>query len=168
MKNTIRAAVFGAAFAVCAPAFAGDTIVDKAVATDSLSTLVTAVKAADLAGTLSGDGPFTVFAPTNEAFAALPEGTLDAVLADKDALTGILTYHVVGGAEVPAADLIGMIKSDGGSHPVSTVAGGTFTAAIEGDSVVLTDAQGNKATVIATDVDASNGIVHVIDAVLMP
>lgn len=168
MSNIVRAAAVSAALAFAVPAFAGDTIVDKAVATDDLSTLVTAVQAADLAGTLSSEGPFTVFAPTNDAFGALPEGTLDAVLADKEALTGILTYHVVGGAEVPAADLLDAIKSGGGSHTVTTVAGGTFTAALEGDSVVLTDAQGNKATVIATDVDASNGIVHVIDGVLLP
>ena len=123
MTNILRAALVGAALTIAAPAFAGDTIVDKAVATERLSTLVTAVQAADLAGTLSGEGPFTVFAPTNDAFAALPEGTLDAVLADKDALTGILTYHVVAGAAVPAADLLAMIKSDGGTHPVPTAAG---------------------------------------------
>ncbi|MEM8856172.1 MAG: fasciclin domain-containing protein [Pseudomonadota bacterium] len=169
MINTIRALAIGAAVAFTAPAFAAsETIVGKASATPELSTLVTAVDAAGLVDTLNGEGPFTVFAPVNGAFEALPEGALDGLLADKEALTGVLTYHVVGGASVDAETLVGMIQKDGGSHDISTVAGGTITASVDGDNVVLTDAQGNTATVVIADVSASNGVVHVIDGVLLP
>ncbi|XWN34034.1 MAG: fasciclin domain-containing protein [Devosia sp.] len=168
MIHTIRALAIGAAVAFTAPAFAAsETIVDKASATPELSTLVTAVDAAGLVDTLNSDGPFTVFAPVNDAFEALPEGALDGLLADKEALTGVLTYHVVG-ASVDAETLVGMIQKDGGNHDISTVAGGTITASVDGDNVVLTDAQGNTATVVIADVDASNGVVHVIDGVLLP
>jgi uncharacterized surface protein with fasciclin (FAS1) repeats len=141
---------------------AAGTIVDVAVGNPDFETLVAAVTAADLVETLSGEGPFTVFAPTNDAFAALPEGTLDTLLdpANKDQLAGILTYHVVAG-EVMAADL-----TDG--QVVETVNGATFTVNIDGDAVTLTDAAGGTVNVVATDVDASNGVIHVIDAVLLP
>jgi uncharacterized surface protein with fasciclin (FAS1) repeats len=138
------------------------TIVDIAAGNDSFSTLVAAVQAAELVETLSGEGPFTVFAPTNEAFEALPEGALeDLLLAEnKDTLTGILTYHVVAG-EVFAADL-----SDG--QEVETVQGGILTVGIDGDAVTLTDEMGNTVNIIDTDIEADNGVIHVIDGVVMP
>jgi uncharacterized surface protein with fasciclin (FAS1) repeats len=141
----------------------GDDIVDTAIAAGDFTTLVAAVQAAGLEETLRGEGPFTVFAPTDDAFAALPAGTVDTLLADPSgALTDILTYHVVEG-EVLAADVVGM---DG--QPVTTVNGGTFTVGVDGDSVTLTDAQGNTVNVVQTDIVTSNGVIHVIDAVLMP
>lgn len=137
-------------------------IVATAVATPSLSTLVTAVQAADLAETLQGEGPFTVFAPTNAAFEKLPEGTLDTLLKpeNKADLSNILTYHVVSGS-VMAADL-----SDG--QKVKTLQGDELTVDIMDDKVYLVDAKGGKAMVTTADVEASNGVVHIIDAVLMP
>jgi len=131
------------------------TIVEVASANEDFQTLVAAVTAADLVETLSGDGPFTVFAPTDEAFDALPEGVLDALLLpeNKDALTAILTYHVVSG-EVMAADVT--------AGDVPTVEGSSITITTDGGVQV------NEATVTATDVDASNGVIHVIDAVLVP
>ena len=138
------------------------TIVDVASGNADFSTLVAAVKAADLVETLSGDGPFTVFAPTNAAFEALPDGTLDTLLdpANKDQLAGILTYHVVAG-KVMAADL-----SDG--QEVETVQGGTLTVGIDGDKVTLTDENGATVNVTDTDIEASNGVIHVIDGVVTP
>ncbi len=145
------------------------TIVDVAVGNDDFSTLVAAVTAADLAGTLSGDGPFTVFAPTNAAFAALPDGVVDNLVAnDTETLGSILTYHVVAG-EVNAETLIAAITDAGDAgYDVATVNGGTLTATLVDGAVILTDAAGGTATVTATDVDASNGVIHVIDTVLMP
>lgn len=145
------------------------TIVEAAVANPDFSTLVTAVQAAGLAETLSGPGPFTVFAPTNAAFAKLPAGTVDTLVqpAQRETLTGILTYHVVSG-RVTAADLIAQIEAGGGTATLTTVQGGTLTARVVGGNVVLTDAAGGTSTVTATDVGASNGLIHVIDTVLMP
>ena len=138
-------------------------IVDTAVGAGNFTTLVTAVQAAGLEDDLRGDGPFTVFAPTDEAFAALPEGTLDQLLAEPTGqLAEILTYHVVSG-EVMAADVVGL---DG--QQVSTLQGGQFTVEIEGDKVVLVDGEGNRVNVVTTDVEASNGVIHVIDGVLLP
>ncbi len=145
------------------------TIVEVAQGNPDFSTLVSAVTAADLGETLSGAGPFTVFAPTNAAFDALPEGTVETLTTeDTEQLGNILTYHVVSG-EVMAADLTAAIEGAGeGGYTIETVNGGTLTAMIEGGNVVLQDAQGNTATVTMTDVDASNGVIHVIDTVLMP
>jgi len=139
-------------------------IVDTAVAAGEFTTLVSAVQAAGLEETLRGEGPFTVFAPTDDAFDALPAGTLDTLLEDPTGdLADILTYHVVEG-EVPAADVAGL---DG--QEVTTVNGATFTVAVGDDgSVTLTDAAGNEVGVVQTDVQASNGIIHVIDGVLLP
>jgi uncharacterized surface protein with fasciclin (FAS1) repeats len=139
-------------------------IVDTAIAAGDFTTLVAAVQAAGLEETLRGEGPFTVFAPTDEAFAALPAGTLDALLADPTGqLADILTYHVVPGA-VLAADVVGL---DG--QAVTTVNGATITVGVAADgTVTLTDAAGNEVTVVATDVEASNGVIHVIDGVLLP
>ena len=138
------------------------TIVDIASGNDDFSTLVAAVTAADLGATLSGEGPYTVFAPTNEAFEALPAGTVDELLKpeNKDQLAAILTYHVVEG-EVMAADL-----SDG--QEITTVQGGTLTVGIDGDTVTLTDENGATVNVVDTDIDADNGVIHVIDGVVTP
>ena len=139
-------------------------IVDTAIAAGGFDTLVTAVQAAGLEESLRGDGPFTVFAPTDDAFGALPAGTLDALLADpQGALAPILTYHVVEG-EVPAADVVGL---DG--QTVTTVNGATFTVGVGDDgAVTLTDNAGNEVAVVQTDIRTSNGIIHVIDGVLLP
>ena len=145
------------------------TIVDNAVNSKDHTTLVAAVKAAGLVDTLSGPGPFTVFAPTNAAFAALPAGTVDTLLKpeSKPTLTKVLTYHVVAG-KVDAASLIAKIKAGGGSATLTTVQGEPLTAKLNGKKVTLTDAKGNTATVTTADVMQSNGVIHVIDKVLMP
>ena len=145
------------------------TIVAVAQGDDQFSTLVTAVTAAELVETLSGEGPYTVFAPANSAFEKLPDGTLETLTAPegKEQLTSILTYHVVEGA-ADAATLTRNIQDNDGSYEINTVNGGVLTATLDGDNVVLTDAAGGKATVTATDVRASNGMIHVIDTVLMP
>lgn len=138
-------------------------IVDTAVEAGSFTTLTAALEAAGLDETLRGDGPLTVFAPTDEAFAALPEGTVDTLLADPQGdLTETLTYHVIDG-EVLAADVVEM---DGQS--VETLQGGTLTIEVEGEQVVLVDAAGNRINVTDTDIDASNGVIHAVDAVLSP
>jgi uncharacterized surface protein with fasciclin (FAS1) repeats len=139
-------------------------IVDTAVAAGDFTTLVAALEAAGLDETLRGDGPFTVFAPTDDAFAALPEGTVDALLADPEGdLTSILTYHVVEG-EVYAEDVVGLDGQD-----VTTVNGAAFTVNVGDDgSVSLTDGAGNTVNVVTTDIETSNGVIHVIDAVLLP
>ncbi|MGP1357707.1 fasciclin domain-containing protein [Roseicyclus sp.] len=131
------------------------TIVETAVAAGNFTTLVAAVEAAGLVETLSGEGPFTVFAPTDEAFAALPEGTVEGLLADPEALAAILTYHVVPGA-VMSGDL-----SDG--MTATTVNGADITISIDGSTVMV-----NDATVTAADIEASNGVIHVIDSVILP
>jgi uncharacterized surface protein with fasciclin (FAS1) repeats len=143
--------------------------VDLAVNTDVLSTLAVAVKAADLVSTLKSEGPFTVFAPTNTAFDKLPEGTVASLLKpeNKAGLQEVLTYHVVAG-EFTARDIITAIKSSGGSFTVKTVQGGNLTARMSGDSVLLEDERGNTVAVTRTDVEASNGVVHVIDGVVLP
>ncbi len=144
-------------------------IVEVASGNDAFSTLVAAVVAADLAGTLSGDGPFTVFAPTNDAFAKLPAGTVESLLTpeSKDALTGILTYHVVSGT-FEAAAVIEAINSNNGTFTVTTVQGGTIALSLNDGNVILTDAKGGTATVVIPDVAASNGVIHAIDTVVMP
>lgn len=145
------------------------TIVAIAAGNDDLSTLVAAVTAAELVDTLNSDGPFTVFAPPNSAFAKLPEGTVESLLLpeNKATLAGVLTYHVVAG-EVMAADLVQAITDNGGTYTVTTVNGAALTASIVDGNVILTDAAGGTATVTATDIDASNGVVHLIDTVVMP
>jgi uncharacterized surface protein with fasciclin (FAS1) repeats len=148
---------------------AAGTVVDVAAGNPDFSTLVSALKAADLVGTLSGKGPFTVFAPDNAAFGKLPAGTVENLVqpAQKATLTSILTYHVVAG-KVKAADLVGLIRKGGGKAVVKTVNGGTLTASMAGSAVVLTDAKGGTSTIKMTDLAASNGVVHVIDTVVMP
>jgi uncharacterized surface protein with fasciclin (FAS1) repeats len=149
---------------------AGGTVVAVAQGNPDFSTLVSAVVAADLAGTLGGTGPFTVFAPTNAAFAKLPAATLSTLLtsAGKADLTRILTYHVVAG-RVDAAALTQQIQAGGGSAALTTVQGGTLMARIGTDgAVTLTDSKGGVSRVVQTDVPASNGVIHAIDTVVMP
>lgn len=150
-------------------ASAAGTIPEVASGDETFSTLVAAVTAAELGETLSGEGPFTVFAPTNDAFGKLPEGTVETLTTeDTETLTSILTYHVVPGS-IDAATLTAAIAEAGeDGYTVTTVGGGTFTASVVDEAVVLTDATGAAATVTATDVEASNGLIHVIDTVLMP
>lgn len=144
-------------------------IVDVAAGSANHTTLVAAVKAAGLVETLKGKGPFTVFAPTNDAFAKLPAGTVETLLKpeNKAKLTGILTYHVVAG-KLDAKAVLAAIKKGNGKVTLTTVAGGKLTAALEAGKVVLTDEKGGKSTVTATDLNASNGVIHVIDSVLLP
>ncbi|MFN8045458.1 MAG: fasciclin domain-containing protein [Dermatophilaceae bacterium] len=138
-------------------------IVDTAVAAGSFTTLAAALQAAGLVETLKGEGPFTVFAPTDDAFAKLPAGTVDTLLQDpKGDLTSILTYHVVPG-KVMAADVLTM-----NGQKVKTVQGAELTIKVEGEKVMLVDATGASVTVTTPDVAASNGVIHVIDGVLMP
>ncbi|MFZ0530266.1 MAG: fasciclin domain-containing protein [Propionicimonas sp.] len=142
---------------------AGADIVDTAVAAGAFTTLAAAVAAAGLVDTLKGSGPFTVFAPTDAAFAKLPAGTVEALLEDPSGqLSQILTYHVVAG-DVRAADVVTL-----NGQQVKTVQGGSFTVEVAGGQVALVDATGQRVHVVTTDVSASNGVIHVIDAVLLP
>jgi uncharacterized surface protein with fasciclin (FAS1) repeats len=149
--------------------FAEKNIVENAMNSKDHTTLVAAVAAAGLVDTLKGAGPFTVFAPTNEAFAALPAGTVDKLLQPdmKDTLTKVLTCHVVG-AKALAADVMSMVKADGGMHKVKTVGGCELTLKLDGDKVQVMDENGGVATVTIADVMQSNGVIHVIDKVLLP
>lgn len=144
-------------------------IIDNAVNSKDHTTLVAAVKAAGLVETLKGAGPFTVFAPVNAAFDKLPKGTVDTLLKpeSKKALTGILTYHVVAG-KMDAAAIAKGIEAGKGKFTMKTVAGGTLTATLEGKDVIITDEKGGKSKVTIADVIQSNGVIHVIDSVLMP
>jgi uncharacterized surface protein with fasciclin (FAS1) repeats len=144
-------------------------IVENAVNSKDHTTLVAAVKAAGLAETLASAGPFTVFAPTNDAFGKLPAGTVETLVKpeNKATLTKILTYHVVAG-KVTATDLLALIKKGNGKAVVKTVQGGTLTASVKGSEVILTDEKGGTATVTIADVMQSNGVIHVINSVLMP
>jgi len=152
-----------------APMLPTKDIIDNAVNSKDHTTLVAAVKAAGLVDTLKGAGPFTVFAPTNEAFAALPDGTVDMLLKpeNKGKLTTILTYHVVPG-KIDAATLLKQIKDGGGMASLKTVAGGPLTAKTADGKVMIVDANGNAATVTIADVMQSNGVIHVVDKVLLP
>ncbi len=175
MAGAVSLTMLGAAVAQDNPMvggaamFADKTIVENAVNSADHTTLVAAVQAAGLVETLSGPGPFTVFAPTNEAFEALPAGTVDTLLKpeNKDQLTKVLTCHVVA-ASVMSDALAKMIADDGGTHAVPTVGGCTLQANMDGDTITLTDEQGGVATVTIADVRQSNGVIHVIDKVLLP
>jgi uncharacterized surface protein with fasciclin (FAS1) repeats len=152
-----------------ADARVSQSIVERAMASPDHGTLVAAVQAAGLVETLSGDGPFTLFAPTNAAFAKLPAGTVASLLqpANRNALQSVLTYHVVAG-RVTAGELVGMIEAGGGQARLTTVQGGTLTARMMGGRVVLVDANGGMSTVTAADMMQSNGVIHVTDAVSLP
>ena len=144
-------------------------IIENAVNSPDHTTLVAAVKAAGLVDTLSGAGPFTVFAPTNAAFAKLPAGTVDTLLRPENLATlqSVLTYHVVAG-RVTAADLMSMIRAGGGQARIVTVQGGTLTARMQGSGIVLIDAKGGIANVTQANVLQSNGVIHVTDSVSLP
>ena len=153
----------GAAF------YAHNNIVDNGVNSTHHTTLVAAVTAAGLVETLSGPGPFTVFAPVNAAFEALPAGTVDTLLKpeSKDQLTKVLTCHVIG-AKAMAADVTKMVMDGGGEHKVKTVGGCELTLKAADGKVTVTDENGTVATVTIADVDQSNGVIHVVDKVLLP
>jgi uncharacterized surface protein with fasciclin (FAS1) repeats len=179
LKSTIAAiALAGATLSMPALAnpmvggaamYANKTIVDNAVNSKDHTTLVAAVKAAGLVETLSGPGPFTVFAPTNEAFAKLPAGTVDTLVMpeNKAMLTTILTYHVVSGA-MTSRDIAKAIKDGHGKATLTTVQGEPLTAMMHDGKLMLTDAKGGMSTVTIKDVMQSNGVIHVVDTVLMP
>jgi uncharacterized surface protein with fasciclin (FAS1) repeats len=153
-----------------APMFPSKTIVDNAVNSKDHTTLVAAVKAAGLVDTLKGPGPFTVFAPVNTAFEKLPAGTVDTLLKpeNKKALTGVLTYHVVAG-RFSADELAQKVTQMGGKFTLTTVQGGTLTVEKAGDTqLVVTDSKGGKANITISNVLQSNGVIHVIDSVLLP
>jgi len=183
MKKTFLAAMAAAVLAVTsftamaadnptvggAAMYANKNIIQNAVNSPIHTTLVTAVKAGGLVDTLSGPGPFTVFAPTNDAFAKLPAGTVDNLLKpeNKDTLDKILTYHVVAG-KITSKQLEKLIKKGGGKATLKTVQGEDLTASMSGSNIILTDAKGGTATITTADVMQSNGVIHVIDSVLMP
>lgn len=174
----IAAAAATGAVATLAPASAHNhharqtqapNIVQTAQSTGVHNTLVAAVTAADLAGTLSNPGPFTVFAPTDTAFAKLPEGTVSTLLKpeNKGTLTNVLVYHAVSGS-VTSADLIKLINRHGGEATIDTLAGQKLTARLSGDTIVITDAKGRATAVTQADVTTSNGVIHVTDGVFLP
>jgi uncharacterized surface protein with fasciclin (FAS1) repeats len=170
MKKKLKSGLvaLALAFAGFASAQTKD-VVDVAMGSKDHTTLVAAVKAADLVTTLKGKGPFTVFAPSNSAFDKLPKGTVENLLKpeSKKALVNLLTYHVVAGS-LKATDVLAAIKAGNGKAVVKTIQGENLTASLENGKVILTDAKGGKATVTATDLAGSNGVVHVIDTVVMP
>jgi uncharacterized surface protein with fasciclin (FAS1) repeats len=151
------------------PMFPTKNIVENAVNSADHTTLVAAVKAAGLVETLQGPGPFTVFAPVNAAFNALPAGTVDTLLKpeNKSQLTSVLTYHVVPG-RLNAQALARMVKAKGGVATLKTVQGGTLTVKKNGDNLIVQDAKGGIANITITNVNQSNGVIHVIDHVLIP
>jgi uncharacterized surface protein with fasciclin (FAS1) repeats len=152
-----------------APMLTSKDIVSNAVNSADHTTLVAAVKAAGLVETLQSPGPFTVFAPTNEAFAKLPAGTVDTLLKpeNKDTLTKVLTYHVVAG-KISSKDLWKAIKAGNGTAVLKTVSGGTLKATAMGKTIILTDEKGGMSKVTIANVNQSNGVIHVVDSVLLP
>jgi uncharacterized surface protein with fasciclin (FAS1) repeats len=167
-------AVAGAAYAANpdvggAPMLESKNIIENALNSTDHTTLVAAVKAGGLVETLEGPGPFTVFAPTNEAFAGLPAGTVDNLLKpeNKAMLVKILTCHVVA-AKALSTDVMAMAKADGGTHEVTTVGGCKLWLSVKGDKVMIKDEAGGTATVTIADVIQSNGVIHVVDHVLLP
>lgn len=183
MKKTLLTTLAGATLAITsltasaqknpdvggAAMYASKTIVENAVNSPIHTTLVAAVKAGGLVDTLNSPGPFTVFAPTDEAFAKLPAGTVDTLVKpeNKDTLDKVLTYHVVAG-KISSKQLAGMIRKGSGKAELKTVQGETLAASMSGKNIVLTDAKGGMSTITTADVFQSNGVIHVIDAVLMP
>lgn len=145
------------------------TVVENAIASKDHTTLVAAIKAAGLVETLSGKGPFTVFAPTNAAFEKLPKGTVESLLKpeNKAKLQAILTYHVVAG-RLDSKAVVAAIKAGKGKATLTTVQGSKLVGSLEGKNVILTDAKGNKSTITAVDIMSLNGVIHVIDSVVLP
>ena len=152
-----------------APMYATKNIIENAVNSKDHTTLVAAVKAAGLVGTLEGVGPFTVFAPTNEAFAKLPKGTVESLVKpeNKATLTKILTYHVVAG-KWDAKAIAQLIRDGNGSADLKTVSGGILKASMKGNKLILTDEKGGMSTVTIKNVYQSNGVIHVVDTVVLP
>lgn len=169
MKIKLFVAVIATVLTTSFAAQAQKTIVDIAVGSKEHTTLVAGLTAADLVTTLQSAGPFTVFAPTNAAFAKLPAGTLETLLKpeNKATLAKILTYHVIAGT-FDAAAVVKAIQANGGSLSLTTVSGNKLVASIKQGKVMLTDEKGNSATVVAADLTATNGVIHVIDAVVLP
>lgn len=169
MKIRLLSLVFVAVSSLFSVLNAQKTIVDIAVGSKDHTTLVAAVTAADLVAVLQGKGPFTVFAPVNAAFAKLPEGTVTTLLKaeNKATLAKILTYHVVAG-NLDAAAVVKAITDGGGKVEVTTVSGGKLTVSLKDGKVILTDENGGVATVLVTDLKADNGVIHVIDSVVLP
>jgi len=169
MKIKLFVAALAIVLTTSFAAQAQKTIVDIAVGSKEHTTLVAGVTAADLVTTLQSAGPFTVFAPTNAAFAKLPAGTLETLLKpeNKATLAKILTYHVIAGT-FDAAAVVKAIQANGGSLSLTTVSGNKLVASIKQGKVTLTDEKGNSATVVVADLTATNGVIHVIDAVVLP
>ena len=169
MKIKLFVAVIATVLTTSFAAQAQKTIVDIAVGSKEHTTLVAGLTAADLVTTLQSAGPFTVFAPTNAAFSKLPAGTLETLLKpeNKATLAKILTYHVIAGT-FDAAAVVKAIKANNGSLSLTTVSGNKLVASIKQGKVTLTDEKGNSATVVAADLTATNGVIHVIDAVVLP
>lgn len=169
MNSSVAGSPDGVSYVGGAAMYPSMTIVENAVNSPIHTTLVAAVKAAGLVDTLSGPGPFTVFAPTNSAFEKLPAGTVDQLVMpqNKATLQSILTYHVVPG-RVTASDLMALIAQGGGRASLTTVQGGTLYVSMMGDRVMLTDSKGGMSHVTQANVMQSNGVIHVIDSVLMP
>jgi uncharacterized surface protein with fasciclin (FAS1) repeats len=170
MKNLFRTFFITFALVASSSVFAQTkNIVETAVGSEAHTTLVAALKAADLVGVLASEGPFTVFAPTNDAFSKLPEGTVDTLLKTENisTLQAILKYHVVSG-KFMAADVVGLINKNNGKAMIPTVNGENLTATLKDGSVYITDAKGNSAKVIAADLNNTNGVIHVLDTVLLP
>jgi len=168
--NIFKTAFLSFSLLIMGNVFAQDkNIVETAISSKDHTTLVAAVKAADLVGVLTGEGPFTVFAPTNDAFAKLPAGTVETLLKpeNKEKLQAVLTYHVVAGS-FTAKDVIGLIRKGSGKAVIPTVNGGNLTAMMMDGSVYISDENGNKAKVTAADLNNTNGIIHVIDSVVLP
>lgn len=165
----LAVAVFATILSANAVAQSFKTVVENAIASKDHTTLVAAIKAAGLVETLSGKGPFTVFAPTNQAFTNLPKGTVETLLKpeNKAKLQAILTYHVVAG-KLDSKAVVAAIKTGNGSATLTTVQGGKLVGSLEGKNVILTDENGNKATITAVDIFSSNGVIHVIDTVVLP
>ena len=169
-KQFFKTAVLALTILVATNLTAQDkNIVETAVANDDFSTLVTALSAADLVDVLSSEGPFTVFAPTNAAFDKLPSGTIASLLKpeSKKTLQTILTYHVVSG-DIKAKDLIGLIKANNGEATVKTVSGNILTAKLKDGAPYLIDEKGSWSKITATDINQSNGVIHIIDSVVLP
>jgi len=172
LAASLSAAAFAASAPVTvggAPMYSSKDIIDNAVNSKDHTTLVAAVKAAGLVDTLKGPGPFTVFAPTNAAFAALPAGTVDTLLKpeNKPMLTKVLTYHVVMG-KMDSAALTKAIDAGGGKATLTAVSGGMLTATRSGSTIMVADESGGMAHVTIADVEQSNGVIHVVDKVLLP
>jgi uncharacterized surface protein with fasciclin (FAS1) repeats len=169
MKKLVFILTTFVAFSFTQTATAQKTIVDVAVGNEDFSTLVAALTAADLVSALQADGPFTVFAPTNSAFAKIDEDALGNLLKpeNKAALANILTYHVIP-SKLMASDVVAALKKGKGSVEVKALNGTILTVMSKGDKILLKDAAGNYSEIVATDVAASNGVIHVIDSVVMP